>query len=948
MEPERWGEIDRLYHAALERASGDRAKFLAHECNDEQLRHEVESLLQYTEQGDRFLENQPWTSASTSGELPFERIGPYRLEGVLGKGGMGVVYRATDTKLNRPAAIKVLTSALATASVRHRFEREARMASALNHPHILTVYDAGELDGRQYLVTEYVDGGTLRNWAQTEPRTWQTTVELLMGIGDALACAHEAGILHRDIKPDNILISKSGYAKLADFGLAKLFEVESGEETQTATNPGVVVGTVAYMSPEQASGRAVDARSDIFSFGLVLYEMLAGHRAFSGASSLEVMQKIIHGKPEPLNDRLPPELRNAIAKALANQPAQRYQSVRELLADLKKLIREPQPVAIVRSALSWPKYLTGAFVFALAVAGAMWMSRSKPVPLPPKSEYVQLTNFTDSASAPALSPDGKMVAFLRGGGQFFQSRGQVYVKVLPNGAPVQLTNEADLKYGVVFTPDESRVAYTLLKLGGSWDTWTVPILGGAPTRFLPNASGLTWLDDRRVIFSEIMAGTGAHMGIVTANEDRSGEQTLYFPDHDRAMAHYSYPSPDRKQALVVEMNETTAWQQCRLLPLYGGKGGKIGPAGACIAAAWSPKGDWAYFNVLIDGAWHIWRQRFPNGTPEQITFGPTEEQGIAIAPDGRSLITSVGKRYSTIWLHDSSGDRAISAEAFAFAPQLSSDGKRVYFQQRQSPASPALQSSNPERSSPFGPGTGELWSLDLVSGKSEPLLSDIFIANYSVSSDGKEIVFTTLKDGAPKIWLAPADRHAPPRMLAPGGGALFGKDGTFVYSGGEKGNSYLYRMNRDGTGNERISDTHSIGGAGSVSPDGEWVADLVPGAGGETNWEATAFQIRGKGTKSICKFFCAMRWSQNGKFMYLDLDISQTAPTGVTFSVPLATGSVFPDLPPGGLKSPQEIAKLPGAKLIPRSAIFPGAEPSVYVFTKQGFDGNLFRVALPE
>src|SRR5688572_1782640 len=196
---------------------------------------------------------------------PGVAFGIYRLDHQLGQGGMGTVYRATDTRLNRPVAIKFLSTDLADVAARKRFEREVRLASSLNHPHILTVHDVGELDGRQYLVTELVDGGTLRDWIKARPRRWQDVVELVIGLADGLATAHDAGILHRDIKPENILITKSGYAKLSDFGLAKLLV---GEASQTPTvsdlrtRAGVIVGTAAYMSPEQASGESLDARSD--------------------------------------------------------------------------------------------------------------------------------------------------------------------------------------------------------------------------------------------------------------------------------------------------------------------------------------------------------------------------------------------------------------------------------------------------------------------------------------------------------------------------------------------------------------------------------------------------------------------------------------------------------------------------------------------------------------
>src|ERR1700730_8341692 len=272
-------------------------------------------------------------------------IGVYRIEASLGEGGMGTVYRALDTKLNRPVAIKVLSDHLADANARRRFQREAQTASSLNHRHLVTVHAIGEFEGRQYIVTEFVDGGTLKDWAKAEKRTWRQIVELLTGVADGLAAAHQAGILHRDIKPANILVSKNGYAKLADFGLAKLEERPAGDQTRTLTEghtrPGVVVGTIAYMSPEQASGQKLDARSDIFSFGVVLYEMLAGRRPFAGVTELEVLKTIIHGVPEPVGAEVPQPARAVVEKALEKDPAERYQSMRDLVVDLRRLARQP-------------------------------------------------------------------------------------------------------------------------------------------------------------------------------------------------------------------------------------------------------------------------------------------------------------------------------------------------------------------------------------------------------------------------------------------------------------------------------------------------------------------------------------------------------------------------------------------------------------------------------
>lgn len=260
-------------------------------------------------------------------------LGAYRVDGVLAEGGMGVGCRGTDTKLDRPVAIKFLSDDLLDASARRRFQREAQMASALNHPHILTVYDAGELDGRQYLVTELVDGGTLADWRRGDAlHGWRQCLELLIGVADGLAAAHSANILHRDIKPANILISKSGYAKLADFGLATLTgDALAASSAQTRTATGTLIGTIAYMSPEQAAGRSLDERSDVFSFGVVLYEMLTGRRPFTGGTHLELLQAIVHAPAAPIDEALPASLRTIVEKAIEKDPADRYQTMRDFV-----------------------------------------------------------------------------------------------------------------------------------------------------------------------------------------------------------------------------------------------------------------------------------------------------------------------------------------------------------------------------------------------------------------------------------------------------------------------------------------------------------------------------------------------------------------------------------------------------------------------------------------
>ena len=277
---------------------------------------------------------------------PGTKVGAYEILARLGSGGMGFVFRAVDTKFHRPVAIKFLSDAIGNSAARERFQREAELVSSLNHPHILTVHDVGEFDSHRYLVSELVDGGTLHDWLEAQKPSWRQIVGLLAGVADGLAAAHAAGILHRDLKPANILVTKGGHAKLADFGLAKAI-APVGEDMPTITvdhtRPGVIMGTIAYMSPEQAAGKPVDQRSDVFSFGIVLYEALSGRRPFPGTSDLEVLQAIIHRPADPLPATLPIALRMIVEKALENDPADRYQSMQELAIDLRRLLRQKSP-----------------------------------------------------------------------------------------------------------------------------------------------------------------------------------------------------------------------------------------------------------------------------------------------------------------------------------------------------------------------------------------------------------------------------------------------------------------------------------------------------------------------------------------------------------------------------------------------------------------------------
>ena len=923
MTPEHRRQVEQLYLAATDLDQEKRAALLAQA--DPGLRQEVETMLAQPEP----------TGASSLG--PGVQLGQYKIETAIGAGGMGTVYRAVDTKLNRAVAIKFLSDDLADAAARRRFQREAQMASSLNHPHILSVYDVGEFDGRQYLVTEFVDGGTLKAWAQRQPRNWEDVAQLLTGVADGLAAAHQAGILHRDIKPDNILVTSSGYAKLADFGLAKLEEGPPSSATRTLTQEqtqrGMIIGTIAYMSPEQASGQTLDPRSDMFSFGVVLYEMLAGQRPFQAPTNLELLQQVIHARPAPLKSEIPEPLRMLVMKALEKKPADRYPSMRELVADLRAVQRSSgQTAAAPRSHLG--RWLAAAgFAVAAIAAGSLWFSPRK-APSTRQLEYVALTNFTDSAVTPALSPDGRMLAFIRGAGMF-TGPGDVFVKFLPDGDPVQLTHDGGEKMGPVsFSPDGSRITYSV----STEDTWSVPVLGGEPSHVLANAGGLTWINTTRpyrVLYSS-GTGEGIHMGIFTATESRSEQRTVYLPASVDGMAHRSFLSPKGDWAIVVEM-DTGKWLPCRLVPFDGSSSGRrVGPDPAqCTYAGWTPDGNWMYFSADTGTGFHTWRQRFPDGKPEQVTSGATEEHGISFAPDGKSFVTSVGESQSTLWIHDSKGERQITFEGYAYLPSFSSDTTTLYY----------LQRSNANRQFV----SGELWTMDLQTRKKQRLLPDLTMEDYDVSPDRKQVVFINTAKPGRTLWIASTDGSSPARLLVNQecNRALFAPNGEIYFAGGGNEGTYVQKVKSDGTGLERVVPEKATF-LYDISPDGKWLAV----------WTAAGTDIKvyrsdGTAPLRVCAS-CAsggaeergitppiVSWSRDGREMRFYSESKHQV-----YSVPLKPGEPVPAMPPGGITWRSGPPPISGLGTIAQRA-FMSADPQVYAYLQVSAHRNIYRIPVP-
>jgi Tol biopolymer transport system component len=489
-----------------------------------------------------------------------------------------------------------------------------------------------------------------------------------------------------------------------------------------------------------------------------------------------------------------------------------------------------------------------------------------------------------------------------------------------------VTHDPRPKYNIAFSPDNVQIAYTVF----GFQTYTVSTLGGDSKLFLMNSAGLSWLDDRHVLFSQIK--TGIHMGIVTSKTDRSDLREIYLPAHERGMAHYSYLSPDKKWVLIAEM--VSEFGPCRVAPFSGGSlGRQVGPAGPCTSAAWSPDGKWMYFGVQVLGRRHLWRQRFPDGQPEQVTFGSTEEDGIAMAPDGRSLITSIFTQQNVVWIHDSRGDRALSTEGYAdFTPPVfSSDGKRLYYLLRpDSPESPA-----------------ELWRADLASGKSEVVLPGISIHEYDISPNEKDVVYSTDPPGQPsQIWIALLDRSAPPRMVAANGESVphFGPNNEILFRLTDGKAYYLAAMSRDGSGRRKVSPDQVIDMNG-MSPDRRLISLVV--ANPPSGPHGAVYSLDGGPAQQICDVPCTPIWSPDGRYFYLEITpASRENPVGMTAAIPIPPGKTLPPLPPAAVHHPEEWAKVPGVKIVEHDNVAPGPDPSTYAYVKPSVHANLFRIPL--
>ncbi len=595
---------------------------------------------------------------------PGTKLGPYEIVAPVGAGGMGEVYRARDSRLGREVAIKVLPNSISGDPDRlRRFEQEARAAGALNHPNILAVYDVGGHDGVPYLVTELLEGATLRDRLRISALHPRKAVDYAVQIAQGLAAAHDKGIIHRDLKPENIFVCRDGRAKILDFGLAKLTAPTVHESTVTSlsladqTAAGVVMGTAGYMSPEQVRGEKADQRSDVFSFGAVLYEMLSGQRAFEGRSSADRASAILREHPLDLATKarnIPVALDRIVRHCLEKDPEQRFQSAHDLAfhlestssaADSGAAVATPLPRRVVASPLRW----LIALLAIVAVGAGAWWFRGRTEPGPKAVKFLRLTDFAGLEESPSFSPDGKSMAFVS------DSTGsrQIWVRLLAGGPPLQITNGPGACLEPRWSQDSASIIYFTPPPEGNAQgaLWEVSALGGAPRVLVSSMSGADVSHDgKRLTFFRL---NGRQMELVVTDRDGSNPRVV-----TQAVTSFSYRQPrwSPDDATIAYLHSLENWaDDIYLVSSAGGTPRRLTNEVTLMSGlTWSPDGSHLVYStargstLLYLPTLHLWQISKSGDEPRQLTFGETGDESPDMDRLGRIVVSRKRMQFD-IW-----------------------------------------------------------------------------------------------------------------------------------------------------------------------------------------------------------------------------------------------------------------------------------------------------------
>jgi Tol biopolymer transport system component/predicted Ser/Thr protein kinase len=750
----------------------------------------------------------------------------YQILEKLGSGGMGDVYKALDTKLNRTVALKVLPRELASdPERRQRFEQEARAASALDHVNIITIHDILEADGTHFIVMQYVEGRSLRELMQKGSLDLKEALLYATQIAEGLSRAHGKGIVHRDLKPDNVMVTEDGLVKILDFGLAKL--TEPGELSEAATRDldiktkeGHILGTAPYMSPEQAQGKSIDARSDVFSFGSVLYEMVTGRRAFAAASLPELLTAIIREEPRKVSELLPSaplDLERLISRALRKEPERRFQSMADMkveIQDLKETLdsgsfvsaEQVTGMAVRHRGKTWPWLAAAVAAMVAAVAGWLYLSSLETVRAPPRT--LPLTAYPGEEGLPALSPDGSLVAFIRFGDS---PTFDLYVKMIDGGEPLLLSSGSQVIHSTAWSPDSRQIAFMRRAEGDDGNLmdglFVVPVLGGGERRLgtfrAGKSRGLSWSPDGKLF-------------AIPHREQREGQASIYlFAPETGEMrrltttpADYvvgdSYPrfSPDGKTVAFFRENMGNV-SDIYLIPVDGGGDHRLTFDGShTMGLDWTEDGESIVFSSTRSPrgtAFSLWRVSAAGGEPEPLKVG---EQGIlpTLSRQGARLSYVSTRLVYDIWRvgGPSAVDQTeplphiISKRGDAF-PQYSPDGEKIVYCSGRT-------------------GYQEIWISDHdgTTPRQVTFLEAQVTNSPSWSPDGQQIAFQSTKEGSYDIFTVGADGGPPHRVTTESWGELspsWSRDGQWIYfSSNQSGSPEIWKTPARGGKPTRVLD----------------------------------------------------------------------------------------------------------------------------------------------